>query len=302
VQQDLGFKTSASLSIGNYEAAMAGYPVEQFIQEASMLPPIPQTAQKALAIIRDGETNAADLADILASDQVLAARVLRWANSAYYGMENRIVTVRQAIMILGMNVLQELVMASSVSDQMNQPLPGYGLKRGELWHHALGTAVGAQLISKQYRLKIDQEAYYAGLLCDIGKLIFEKHLREINWDKSDWDRQSFLEMERVCFGFDHAMLGAELAHHWQLPEELVTAIAFHHEPQQAPRHQELVAAVHIADISMKVLGIGIGVDGLRYPLDHEALKALNMSWDDLFSLSALVREQLARARDLIDIN
>jgi putative nucleotidyltransferase with HDIG domain len=281
---------------------MAGYLIEQFIQEASMLPPVPETAQKALAIIRNPETNAADLADILASDQVLAARVLRWANSAYYGMESRIVTVRQAIVILGMNVIQELVMASSVSDQMNQPLPGYGLKRGELWHHALGTAVGAQLISKQYHLKIDQEAYYAGLLCDIGKLIFEKHLREFRWDRSEGDQRSFLEVERACFGMDHAILGSELAHHWQLPEELVTTIAFHHEPQLAPKHQELAAAVHIADISMKVLGIGIGIDGLRYPLEQEALSTLNMSWDDLFALSERVREHLARAKELIEIN
>ncbi len=108
---------------------MADYLIEQFIQEASMLPPIPETAQKALAIIRDPETNAADLADILASDQVLAARVLRWANSAYYGMESRIVTVRQAIVILGMNVIQELVMASSVSDQMNSTASRLWIKR-----------------------------------------------------------------------------------------------------------------------------------------------------------------------------
>ena len=281
---------------------MASYSIEQFIQEASMLPPIPQTAQKALAIIRDPETNALDLANILAADQVLAARVLRWANSAYYGMENRIVTVRQAIVILGMNVIQELVMASSVSDQMNQPLPGYGLKRGELWHHALGTAVGAQLISKQCHLQIDQEAYYAGLLCDIGKLIFEKHLRENQWNKSEWNRRSFLELERACFGIDHAFLGAELAHHWQLPEELVTAIAFHHEPQVAPKHLDLVAAVHVADISMKVLGIGIGIDGLSYPLEQDALHALNMTWDDVISLSEQVKENLARAKEIIDIN
>jgi putative nucleotidyltransferase with HDIG domain len=281
---------------------MASYPIEQFLQEASTLPPIPQTAQKALAIIRDPATNAADLADILASDQVLAARVLRWANSAYYGMENRIVTVRQAIMILGMNVVQQLVMASSVSDQMNRPLPGYGLERGELWHHALGTAVGAQLISKQHGLKIDQEAYYAGLLCDIGKLIFEKHLCEIEWDKTVWERRSFLEMERTSFGIDHAILGSELARHWQLPEELVTAISFHHEPKRAARHQALVAAVHLADISMKVLGIGVGVDGLSYPLEPEALTMLDMSWDDLFALSEQVREHLTRAKELIDIS
>jgi putative nucleotidyltransferase with HDIG domain len=281
---------------------MVKYPVEQFIQEASGLPPIPQTAQKALALIRDPETNAIDLAGVLASDQVLAARVLRWANSPYYGMESRIVTMKQAIVVLGMNIIQELVMTCSVSDYLNRPLPAYGLKRGELWHHALGTAVGAQLISRQRHLRIDQEAYYAGLLGDIGKLIFENHLHEIDLNGSEWGQRTFLDVERACFGIDHARLGAELARHWQLPENLVTAIAFHHEPQCAPKHRALVAAIHIADISMKVLGIGIGVDGVSYPLQQQSLELLGMTWDDLFKLSEQVAQELERAKELIDTN
>jgi HD-like signal output (HDOD) protein len=109
-------------------------------------------------------------------------------------------------------------------------------------------------------------------------------------------------MERISFGIDHARLGAELAHHWQLPEDLKTAIAFHHEPQCAPDHKELAAVIHIADITMKVLGIGIGVDGLFYPLEEDALKLLGMTWEDLFALSGQVAEQLERAKELIDVN
>ncbi len=278
---------------------MPSYPIEQFIQEASSLPPIPQTTQKALALVRDPETNAATLAQILASDQVLAARVLRWANSPYYGMENRIVTMQHAIVVLGMDIIRELIMTCSVSSYMSQSLPGYGLESGELWQHAMGTAVGAQLISKQYHLRIDEEAYFAGLLCDIGKLIFDKHLRGIDCNKAEWERKSFLEMERGLFGIDHARLGAELAHHWQLPENLVAAIAFHHEPQRAAEHKTLVAAIHVANISMKILGIGTGVDGLRYPLEEEALKTLNMTWEDLFALSEQVAGQLKRTEKLI---
>ena len=278
---------------------MAIYRVEQFIQEASGLPPIPQTAQKALALLRDPDTNLAALAGLMASDQVLAAKVLRWANSPYYGLENKVISVQQAIVVLGMNVVRELIMTSTVSAHMHGALPGYGLEKGELWHHALGTAVGAQLISKQHGLQIDEEAYFAGLLCDIGKLIFEKHLSEIDLNRSEWERHPFFEVERAAFGIDHAGLGAELARHWQLPENLVTAIAYHHEPQSAPEHKVLVAAIHVADISMKVLGIGMGVDGLRYPLNEESLKLLNMTWDELFALSAQVREQLEHAREMI---
>ena len=108
------------------------YSISQLLQEARDLPPIPQAVQRALTLIYDPESNAAELASILSTDQALAAKVLRWANSAYYGIENRIVTIQQAIVVLGMNILQELVLTYSMSDHLNRPLPGYALLRGEL--------------------------------------------------------------------------------------------------------------------------------------------------------------------------
>jgi len=277
------------------------YSLDQLIKEASKLPPIPRAAQKALALIRNPEASAGGLAQIIGTDQVLAAQLLRWANSAYFGMENKIATVQQAIVVLGMNEVQELIMTYSLSDTLNRPLPGYELQRGELWHHALGTAIGAKLISKQRRLKIDEEAYFAGLLCDIGKLVFEKLLRETDISQIEWGQHTFLEMERVNFGFDHALLGAEIARHWQLPENLVAAIAFHHEPQAAKKYSLLAATIHVADVSMMILGIGIGIDGLRYPLDEDALNRLGMNGDDLCILVEKIAEELAKAKDMINL-
>lgn len=281
---------------------MAKYHAEQFLQEASGLTPISQTATKALELLRDPNTNATDLAKILSTDQVLSAQVLRWSNAAYYGMKKQIVTVQQAIVVLGMDVIRQTIMVSSVSDHLNQSLPGYGLQRGELWHHALGTAIGAQLISKQHHLQLDDEAYFGGLLCDHGKLIFEKHLREIPLNVPDWEQKSFLDVERDCFGMDHAKLGAELAHHWQLPENLETAIAFHHEPHCASEHQMLAATIHVADMTMKILGIGLGIDGLRYPIDQEALKLLTMTWDDMVVFSGQVDAELRLAKETLYID
>ena len=278
---------------------MVTYRMEQFLQEATALPPIPQTVKKALSLIQNPETNAADLARILSTDQVMSAQILRWSNSAYYGMKSQIMTVQQAIVVLGMDTIRQMITTSSVSGHLNQPLPGYRLERGELWHHAVGTAVSAQFISKQQHLHLDEEAYFAGLLCDIGKLVFEKHLQEVDLNASKWEHQPFVEVERACFGMDHARLGAELAHYWQLPESLEIAIAFHHEPRCAPEHKALAAAIHIADMTMKVLGIGIGVDGLRYPIDDEALQLLHLTWEDLFTLSEQVADQLEHAKESI---
>jgi len=275
------------------------YSLDQLIQEADKLPPIPQAAQKALALIRKPEASAVDLAQIIGTDQVLSAQVLRWANSAYYGMENRIITAQQAIVVLGMNTVQELIMTYSLSGPMNRAVPGYELQNGELWHHAVGTAIGAKLISRQRGLNIDEEAYFAGLLCDIGKLIFEKLLRETDTNQAEWKQHSFLEMERTKFGIDHAMLGAEIARRWQLPEELVAAIAHHHEPQLTGNRSVLVATVHVADAAMMMLGIGVGIDGLRYPLQEDAIRLLGMTGEDLCHLVELIVEQLTKAKDLI---
>lgn len=280
---------------------MNKYSIDQLIKEADKLPPIPQAAQKALTIIRSPESSASSLARVIEMDQVLTTQVLRWANSAYYGMENRIATVQQAIVVLGLEIIQELIMTYSFSDRLYKPLPGYELQRGELWQHALGTAIGAKLISKQFHLKIDEDAYFAGLLCDVGKLVFEKLLRDADMNSSDSDQYSFLELERTSFGIDHAMLGAEIARRWLLPDNLVTAIACHHEPQSAENYKTLVAAVHVADVSMMILGVGIGIDGLRYPLEDDALKRIGMTWDDMFRLIERVAEELAKAKEMIAI-
>lgn len=277
------------------------YSLDQLITEAGKLPPIPQTAQKALALTRDPDVSASVLARVIETDQVLAAHVLRWANSAYYGMESKIVTVQQAIVVLGINSINELIMTHSISDQLNKAMPGYELRRGDLWHHALGTAIGAKLISKEHHLKFDEEAYFAGLLCDIGKLIFEKLLRETNIHEYQWKHRSFLELERAAFGMDHARLGSEIARLWQLPENLVNAIAYHHEPRLAEEHALLASTIHIADISMMILGIGVGIDGLSYPLDEEALKRLNMTGDDLIHLVEKILEELTKAKELINL-
>ena len=279
---------------------MMKYTVDQLIQEADKLPPIPQVAQRALSLIRSPESSASGLARIIETDQVLTTQLLRWSNSAYYGMESRITTAQQAIVVLGLDIIQELILTYSFSDRLHRPLPGYELARGELWQHALGTAIAAKLISKKFHLKIDEDVYFAGLLCDVGKLVFEKLLRDPDIKRDKWWQHSFLELERANFGIDHAMLGAEIARRWQLPESLIAAIAHHHEPQAAKEHQMQVAAVHVADVSMMILGIGIGIDGLCYPLEEEALKRLGMSWEDLFNLVEQVSDELAKAKELIN--
>ncbi|MBI4926787.1 MAG: HDOD domain-containing protein [Anaerolineae bacterium] len=266
--------------------------LEQLIREAGDLPPMPQAAQRALALIRNPESSMTEVAATLSVDQALSSLTLRLANSAYYGMASRVATVQQAVMVLGANTMRDMLLTSSVTSYLNRPLPGYDLKRGDLWRHSLGVAIGARRIYEQRKLPGADEAYFAGLLSDIGKLAFEKLLRPIDSNQPDWRSGSFLDVERMHFGVDHAMLGAELARRWRLPENLIDAIAFHHTPASATDNLPIVSAVHIADAAMMMLGIGMGKDGLRYPLDPVATDCLKFTEKDMYDLMEFTTTQI----------
>ena len=219
----------------------------------------------------------ADLAGVLAMDEAMTSLVLRWANSAYYGLRYPVSTVQQAVVYLGQRTLHSLILAASVAALLERPAPGYELDRGALWRHSIGVAAGARLVAKRFGRQVAEEAYHAGLLCDIGKLAYEVLLRNVDTSVPEWQALSFSELETDNFGINHAALGAELAKRWQLPGPLVDAIANHHTPSQAREGTVLADAVHLADAAMMMMGIGIGRDGLQYVLDPGACERMGFN-------------------------
>ncbi len=252
--------------------------IDRLISRMGELPPMPQVAQKALSLIRDPQSNMSELARVLALDEAMTSLVLRWVNSAYYGLKYPVPTVQQAVALLGQKTVHGLILAASMASLLDQPAPGYGLDRGELWRHSIGTAAGARIIASQFSKQAGDEAYHAGLLCDIGKLAFEVLLRGIDINIPEWQGRPFEELEVLHFGVDHATLGAEIARRWGLPANLVTAIAYHHNPAVVKENTQLVDAVHLANAAMMMLGVGIGRDGLQYRIDPIAVA--RMRWDD----------------------
>ncbi|NMC54047.1 MAG: HDOD domain-containing protein [Chloroflexi bacterium] len=273
--------------------------INTLLDRIGELPPMQEAAQKALIMIRHPDTNMRALAEVLSTDQILASLVLRWANSAYYGLSAPVKTVQQAVVVLGKNTIQSLLFAATLANLLNRPAPGYALDRGALWKHSIGVAAGARLIAGRYNPALMEEAYHAGLLCDVGKLALEFYLRDVQFDREKIKNMSFIEIETGLLGLDHAVIGKELAHRWNLPVSLQNAIAFHHRPSQAGDAFILASAVHLADAATMLLGIGIGSDGLQYPLDEAALIRLNWSEDGFTELFDKIPAAVSAAVDLI---
>jgi putative nucleotidyltransferase with HDIG domain len=273
--------------------------IDELKRIAVKMPPLPQIAQKALFLIRDPDSNMAEISKVISMDQVMTSQILRWANSAYYSLLVPITTIHQAVMYLGQNTIQSLILTASISTYFDRSLPGYGLDRGELWKHSVSVAATARIIATRLGRTEAEEAYHAGLLCDIGKLVFDLALRNINFPAAQIHDLSFDEIEQTFFGIDHASMGAIIAKNWKLPPLLETAIGFHHKPGKCTEFRSITAAVHIADVMVTMLGVGVGRDGLLYRIDPEALVTLGYKEQDVDSLFARTATVIKETEEFI---
>ncbi|MGI6648429.1 MAG: HDOD domain-containing protein [Bacillota bacterium] len=273
--------------------------LEKIVSRVKDLPALPAIVTRVIQLTEDPNSTAKDLSEMLSHDQSLTAKVLRLANSAYYGFPRRINTVADAVVLLGFGVIRSLVMAASVYDILEKPVQGYALAPGELWRHSQACAMGSRLIAQRVKYRYLDQAYIGGLLHDIGKVILSEYLKEVYQqviDRVVQEQISFTEVEVEILGFDHAAVGARVVEEWNLPPELVDCIAYHHRPLQMADNSTLASIVHLSDAICMTMGIGLGIDGMYYPLDSQAVELLKLNTTDI----ELIMSRLADA--LVDSN
>ncbi len=261
--------------------------LDQIVRGVNDLPALPHVVDQVLKLTEDPNSTVKELNDIICQDQALTAKVLRLANSAYYGYPRRIGTIVEAIVILGFNAIRNLVLAASVHNLLNKEVPGYQLGPGELWRHSIACAMTARTLARRVRYPKPDEAFIAGLLHDIGKVILSVYVSDTYDEIFQKVRQfqiPFSQAEEEILGFTHAVVGARVADKWNLPESLVQAIAYHHNPQLAKENPRLVAIVHLADVLCMTMGIGLGGDGMYYSVVPQAFAALGLKPEDLESI------------------
>lgn len=161
---------------------------------------------------------------------------------------------------------------------------GYEFEQEGLWKHSLLTAMAAKRLCQHRKLPYGNVAFTAGLLHDIGKLIISVYVQEVGYyllKKVTEGKLSYVELEERVIGFDHARVGGFLARAWNLPDDLVAAISFHHSPSKAQNRIELSSVIHVANGLAGLVGIGGGVDSLYNPIEPKALDLLALKESDL---------------------
>ncbi|MBT8341693.1 MAG: HDOD domain-containing protein [Desulfatitalea sp.] len=271
----------------------------QILKTVDELPPMPQTVIKAREIMEDPKAGFQELSALFEADQAIAAKILKLANSSYYGIKGGVSSIQKASVVLGQKTLRELVTLGGVSGLIGNQLVGYGLDAGDLWMHSLAVAFGARFIAEKIDASLASDAFTSGLLHDCGKLILDSYIAE-RWqqfeDAMADGETSFLDAERKVLALDHPEIASDVCKAWQIPKSISRAIRHHHHPSRSQK-SKLAYIVHAADAIALMSGIGIGIDGTRYQMEEGTMTILALNDEDM---GAVMGHMLSAAKKIVE--
>ncbi len=256
--------------------------IRERVKTIIQLPALPSLTMEIAEMLENPRTSAAKLGVVISSDQSLTAKVLKIANSPFYGFPRKISTIEFAIIILGFEAIKEIVMSVALVNSLQKKTNKY-FDEQKFWDHSISSAVIARRIARDMKYRVTGEAFVAGLLHDMGLSIMHRYffnefkkLKEI----AASENIVFLKLEERLLGVTHAEIGGWLAQRWNLPDHLVEAITHHHQPGLAKHNPELAALIHCADMFDTMLNENKSEYDSRLEISSEALNCLNIKGQD----------------------
>lgn len=272
------------------------------------LPTLPEVVGRILGELESTTTSAGRLTMILESDHVITGRLLRLANSAFYGLERKVLSTQRAIVVLGYIAVRDLVLSTAVFDALNRKQQ-IALDPDDFWLHALGTARAAHLLARKYVPSASKEGCFtAGLLHDIGKYLMAIALRDeyveiVQEAKSC--RCSLREVEAVKIGTTHSEVGAQVIDEWKFPSLIHDIIeSFGTWDSYSGPYREELNVVVLADEISRLAGFGNAGDcdetclspslvrhyGLTSEITQEIVDEISRQRDEIVEFFNLLRK------------
>ena len=275
---------------------------EELVSKLEDLMPLPTTIKKLVQLTRDPDSDLNEIVLSLEKDQAMVAKILKLANSSYYGFSKQIKTIAHAVVCLGYNTIKNIALTATTHSILNKGVVSYALEKGALFKHSYSVAIAARILATKLKYPNPDEVYVMGLLHDVGKVVLDQYAKQKFIDVVRLFRSgniSFLQAEEQVLGFNHGEIGAKVAEKWNLSDDLVQSIRYHHDPANAPANNLTVHMVHIADMVSELLGIGLGYDGLNYELQPESMEKLSLESSAIETLMMQVMDEF-KQEELMD--
>ena len=275
------------------------------LETIGSLPTLPVVISRLNALIGNPHTNMQEISEVIAKDQAISVRVIRLVNSAFYGFPNSIGSIRQAIVILGLNTVRNIILGVSVVKVFENGSAPSVFDRHKFWLHTFAVAMGAKLLAQKLGRPEPEDYFISGLLHDIGILVLDQFFHREFIDiiqNSLKDNTEYESAEINKLGVMHAEIGAFLAGKWKIPEFLINTIQYHHNPMeggsQTDKNRNFIAITHLSDITARKRMFGAFVGHQKYVYNGEALRltgANEQMLDEVFDrvekeVSGLIKE------------
>ncbi|HLY38840.1 MAG TPA: HDOD domain-containing protein [Candidatus Binatia bacterium] len=218
--------------------------VQQFRAEVMArknLPTIPTVLAKILQLVDAETASGKELIAVVERDQALTGKLLRLANSAFFGQSRRVATIPRAVVLLGFSTVRNLALSVKVWETL-----GAGVARSrleELWRHAVAVAMATKALATRLRAGDPEEAFTAGLLHDVGRLLIAMRFRDDYWRAvgGAGEVEAVDRLEAQHLGIDHTEVGGWILEAWNLPPAIVELVVQHHAPTPRPGLAGLLA-------------------------------------------------------------
>lgn len=248
--------------------------------ESVTLPAMPEVAVHLERVTADPRSSARDVADVIALDPSLSTILLHLVNSAFYNFPQAIDSIPRAVSIVGTSQLHALALGRLVLNVANE-IPPKHFNMEVYWEHCIATGILARELAALRGLESPERHFLAGLVHDLGKLAIASVLPRHGAALKAMRRTSVThEAEDAVLGFNHARFGALVLRKWDIPYQIVEAVANHHHPEEAA-HPEGARILHLADIMARTLVVTTSDVPLTPPPDPAAWRALGLAPEDL---------------------
>lgn len=268
------------------------------------LPALPTAVIEIIRATESEPINMHHVEDMVGSEPAIASKLLRVVNSAYFGLPREVVSIGQALTILGLHQLRNIVLGIGVFNTLNETRYGTDSVVRAIWSRSFGTAACASILARTTRRsqKEQELLFVAGLLHDIGMLFYLSNFTSIYstlLQKSTTEKADLAELERLVLHLDHARLGALLADKWELPFELVDLIGSH-EDYTTSTNPDCARILYIADRIVYQIQEETAIC-TQTPLQNEDKKFLRISDPEFEELTLEVRERVDKAGELLGV-
>jgi HD-like signal output (HDOD) protein len=269
------------------------------LEDIENLPSLPIMVQQIQKLIASPNSSMAQIGALIARDQAITARVVRLVNSAFYGFSTRISSIPQAIMLLGLNTIKNLVTGVSVVRMFSPEGNTELFDRQKFWLHSFSCAMGARMLAKALGRKEPEDYFLAGLLHDVGVLVLDQFFHEEFTSVLEHATEKHLDYysaEKEVLEITHGHIGEAVAEKWRVQDFLMHTMRNHHDPSDigegTESSRDIIEVVHIADVAANNAGMHMGFFIGQREYNERALGSTGVSRSAIDEVFAAVEKEV----------